>query len=90
MLLIPCPNCGDRSEAEFSYGGRAVKFPALDNQSTIKNWHEVVHMRDNPAGNILELWYHQAGCECWIQVKRNVLTHEINDVSVNPLAGVTR
>lgn len=94
MLLIPCPNCGNRSEAEFSYGGRALRFPelvfpVLDNQSSIKSWHEVVHLRDNPADIIQELWYHQAGCECWIQVKRNSLTHEITDVSANPLAGVT-
>jgi heterotetrameric sarcosine oxidase delta subunit len=87
VLLIPCPWCGERDETEFNYGGRALKFPELINVD-IGSWHRVIHIRDNPANVIRELWYHQSGCECWIQLSRNCLTHEITAASAEPLDGV--
>ncbi|MDH3763966.1 MAG: sarcosine oxidase subunit delta [Gammaproteobacteria bacterium] len=81
MLLIPCPDCGERDESEFDYGGRAVVYPALD--SSAGEWHQVLHLRDNPPGEIDEYWYHAAGCECWITVKRNLVTHEIVSAESN-------
>ena len=78
MLLIPCPWCGLRSEAEFSFGGASVKFPTLDSdsQASAKTWHAAVHLRRNPEGNAQELWFHQSGCEHWFEVTRNTQTHE--------------
>ena len=77
MLLIHCPNCGARDESEFDYGGRAINYPALDAPITL--WHEAVHLRVNPPGEIDEYWYHAAGCECWIKMRRDLVTHDISD-----------
>ena len=76
MLLIPCPNCGERCEREFSYGGRAIKYPDLNASASIQAWHEVLHLRDNSTDVIRECWYHHSGCECWIEITRNLMTHE--------------
>jgi heterotetrameric sarcosine oxidase delta subunit len=78
MLLIPCPHCGERDEREFVYGGRAKKFPTLDNSTHTKTWHQIVHLRENPSSVLRELWYHAAGCECWIEISRHIKTHKIS------------
>ena len=75
MLLIPCPNCGERDESEFDYGGRAIHYPELG--APQGDWHRALHLRDNQPDDIEEYWYHTAGCECWIRLKRNMLSHEI-------------
>ena len=31
----------------------------------------------NPAGDLEELWCHDAGCGAWIKVTRNVSSHEV-------------
>ena len=74
MLLIPCPNCGERDESEFDYGGIAIQYPALD--ELVSEWHKVLHQRDYSTETIEELWYHQSGCESWFKVRRNLITHE--------------
>lgn len=76
MLLIPCPNCGERDESEFDYGGRAISYPELT--ASQAEWHQVIHLRENPRGEIEEYWYHAGGCECWIRLSRDLLTHEID------------
>ena len=78
MLLIPCPNCGARGESEFDYGGRAISYPKLNASAT--DWHEVLHLRENAAGEIEEYWYHASGCERWIKVTRDLVTHKISSV----------
>jgi len=85
MLLIPCPFCGPRDESEFVYGGRVIRFPAMDasagneelHEELREEWHQVVHMRTNSRGINAEFWYHHAGCECWIEVDREATTHSI-------------
>ena len=76
MLLIPCPNCGERDESEFDYGGRAIAYPELD--ASLEQWHQALHLRDNPRGDIAEYWYHSSGCESWITIRRDLVTHEIS------------
>ncbi|MCP4186753.1 MAG: sarcosine oxidase subunit delta [Gammaproteobacteria bacterium] len=61
MLLIPCPHCGERDQSEFHYGGRSTRSPDPGNTSE----------------TIQEIWYHQAGCESWIEICRNPNNHEI-------------
>ena len=78
MLLIPCPHCGERDETEFNYGGRAIKYPALDESVSVETWHRVLHLRDNSQTVICELWYHNYGCECWFEITRDLVSHEIS------------
>ena len=76
MLLIPCPFCGPRDHAEFSYGGDAtVEWPALD--ASEREWFEATYLRENPRGAHRELWHHVSGCRAWLVVERDTLTHEI-------------
>ncbi len=73
MLLIPCPNCGERDEREFHYGGNAIRYPELGETKAV--WHGVLQQREC-AETIREFWYHQSGCECWFEISRNLTTHE--------------
>lgn len=75
MLLIPCPNCGPRDEAEFTHGGILRPLPALDGQTTAGNWHVALHQ---PAAETpqQELWYHRAGCETWFAAARDRKRHD--------------
>jgi heterotetrameric sarcosine oxidase delta subunit len=76
MLRIPCPFCGLRDHAEFSYEGDAtVRYPALD--APEEDWFEAVFLRDNPRGPHVELWHHVQGCRAHLVVERDTLTHEI-------------
>ena len=40
-------------------------------------WDDYLHLRENPAGELEELWSHDAGCGAWLKVTRNVSTHEV-------------
>ena len=75
MLTIPCPNCGERDESEFNYGGRAVNHPELN--ATVADWHQAIHLRENPGPVIEEFWYHASGCESWFKLSRDITTHVI-------------
>jgi sarcosine oxidase subunit delta len=75
MLLIPCPNCGDRDETEFSYGGPARSLPELDGNSDADDWHRALHLRDHSNKPRSEFWYHHAGCEHWIMLTRDLRDH---------------
>jgi sarcosine oxidase subunit delta len=73
MLLIPCPHCGERDESEFDYGGRALALPALD--APTGEWHQALHLGNDSAECADEYWYHAAGCERWIRLRRNLSSH---------------
>lgn len=80
-MLIHCPYCGARDSQEFTYRGDAVGVrpdPNADNAEQV--FHDYVYLRDNPAGDHLEWWYHGAGCRQWLRVSRNTLTHAIKAV----------
>ncbi|MEP3778447.1 MAG: sarcosine oxidase subunit delta [Shimia thalassica] len=79
MLLIPCPHCGPRDESEFVYGGATRAQPALDGKTTVQDWQNALHQRTNPRGPIEELWFHSGGCETWITVTRDTLSHQFLD-----------
>ena len=82
-MRITCPYCGERDAQEFSYLGDAtlvrpdtpVDRPIDD--AVLDQWHAYVYLRDNPAGEHKEHWYHQAGCRQWLVVTRDVRTHAI-------------
>lgn len=80
-MRITCPVCGERSVAEFSYGGDAtIERPALD--AAAEDWCKAVYDRENPRGPHLEFWQHALGCRCWLKVERDTLTHQIGAVSL--------
>ena len=74
-MRITCPICGERDRREFYYKGAALERPAAD--APVVAWHDYVNLRDNPAGPLKELWYHEMGCGSWVVVERNVATHEM-------------
>lgn len=76
MLLIDCPWCGLREEAEFSYGGEAHIVRPLDPESlSDEQWADYVFMRKNIKGDQNEQWYHSAGCRRWFNARRNSVTY---------------
>jgi sarcosine oxidase, subunit delta len=78
MLLIRCPWCGDRDEAEFHYGGQAhVDYPEQPNDLDDQAWSEYLFMRDNPRGRFAERWSHSAGCRRWFTTIRDTATNEM-------------
>jgi heterotetrameric sarcosine oxidase delta subunit len=76
MLLIPCPHCGPRDEAEFIYGGDATLRRPADGAPDAA-WMDYIFHRDNPRGRHRELWWHSLGCRRWLVVERDTVTHEI-------------
>ncbi|TLS45421.1 sarcosine oxidase subunit alpha family protein [Streptomyces montanus] len=78
MLLIPCPWCGPRDEAEFHYGGQAhVPYPEDPSAFTDEEWARYLFFRDNPKGPFAERWSHAAGCRKWFNAVRDTSTNEI-------------
>ena len=79
-MRIPCPFCGERDSAEFVYRGDASPVrPAAE--ASENAFAEYVYLRRNPAGEILEHWYHAQGCRNWLVVRRNTRTHVITDTA---------
>jgi heterotetrameric sarcosine oxidase delta subunit len=79
-MRIPCPYCGSRDAAEFSYFGDATlqrPEPAGEPHADAAAMFEYVYLRDNPAGRHRDLWYHGSGCRSWLVVTRDTASHEI-------------
>ena len=76
-MRIPCPICGERDLREFYNVGDAkiVNRPSPDASEDL--WNDYLHNRDNPAGVTKDLWYHESGCNSWLIVTRNTVTHEV-------------
>src|SRR3954452_15061774 len=75
MLLIPCPICGPRPEAEFTYAGQAhIARPpdpsALDDAA----WTAFLHSRTNPKGEHAERWRHAHRCARFFTAIRTTVT----------------
>ncbi|WP_405727303.1 sarcosine oxidase subunit delta [Streptomyces sp. NBC_01537] len=76
MLLIPCPWCGPRDEAEFHYGGQAhIAYPEDPAALTDDEWARYLFFRDNPKGPFAERWMHSAGCRQWFNAVRDTSTN---------------
>ena len=88
MLLIPCPYCGERDESEFSYGGSSRDYPTLDEDHSIDDWYKSVYLPKLDQNTLREYWYHNAGCEQWVEVKRNLFTHEIELASSRKISSI--
>ena len=71
MLLLNCPNCGERNVSEFRYGGEYNPRPEAPDQATAAPWAEYLFLRTNSMAEQVEWWYHRAGCESWFLAERH-------------------
>lgn len=77
-MLIPCPHCGERPHSEFTYGGDASLCRAADTTQVLDEaWYDYVYLRTNLRGPHNEFWHHTLGCDQWIKVTRDTLTHSV-------------
>lgn len=78
-MIIDHPLLGPRDSAEFVYLGDAslIDRPDWQEPDAAERMYDYMYLRDNPAGEHRELWYHENGDRSWLVVTRNTLTHEI-------------
>lgn len=83
-MIIDHPLLGPRDAAEFVCLGDAslIERPAWDTQDAEARFHDYVYLRDNPAGEHRELWYHEQGDRSWLVVARDTVTHEVISVEL--------
>jgi heterotetrameric sarcosine oxidase delta subunit len=83
-MIINHPTLGPRDASEFTYLGDVSLIDRPDGmaEDAAKQFYEYQYLRDNPAGEHQELWYHEAGDRSWVVVTRNTLTHEITNVEM--------
>jgi sarcosine oxidase subunit delta len=82
-MIINHPRLGPRDASEFVYKGDASLIDRPDGMTaSLDEMHDYAYLRDNPAGLIRELWYHEQGDRSWLVVTRNTLTHEIEAVEM--------
>ena len=82
-MIINHPLLGPRDAAEFVIKGSAELMDRPNGMETDSNtFHDYVYLRDNPAGEHQELWYHEQGDRSWLVVTRNTLTHEVTKVEM--------
>ena len=83
-MIINHPLLGPRDAAEFVYLGDAslIDRPDWQAEDAAEQFYEYGYLRDNVAGEMQELWYHEQGDQSWLVVTRNTLTHEIINVEL--------
>ncbi|MFK8032934.1 MAG: sarcosine oxidase subunit delta [Hyphomicrobiales bacterium] len=83
-MIIDHPLLGPRDAAEFVYLGDSTLLNRPDWQAddAQRQFHDYLYMRDNIAGEMSELWYHERGDRSWLVITRNTLTHEIIKVEL--------
>ena len=83
-MIINHPLLGPRDASEFVYLGdeSLINRPDPNSEDADDRFYEYGYLRDNPAGDLRELWYHEQGDRSWLVVTRNTLTHEITSVEI--------
>lgn len=83
-MIINHPLLGPRDAAEFIYLGDAslIDRPNPEVDGAAEKFYKYGYLRDNTAGEMQELWYHEQGDRSWLVVTRNTLTHEISKVEM--------
>jgi methylglutamate dehydrogenase subunit B len=83
-MIINHPLLGPRDASEFVYKGDAslINRPDWQADNAAGLFHDYLYLRDNPAGEHQELWYHEQGDRSWLVVTRNTLTHDITNVDL--------
>ena len=78
MILLTCPNCGDRNVSEYRYGGEYSPRPAGSTQMSPTAWAEYLYFRNNSMDEQIEWWYHRSGCELWFLAARHRQSNEVS------------
>ncbi len=83
-MIINHPLLGPRDSGEFYHMGDAVLMdrPDPEAENAAEQFYEYAYLRDNPAGEYRELWYHEQGDRSWLLVTRDTLNHEISSVEL--------
>ncbi len=83
-MLIDHPLLGPRDAAEFVYKGDAalIRRPDWQAEDALAQFVDYGYLRDNPAGEHRDLWFHEQGDRSWLVVTRDITTHEITSVEM--------
>ena len=83
-MIINHPLLGPRDSVEFVYLGDAslIERPNPEAEDAADQFHDYAYLRDNPAGELRELWFHEGGDRSWLVVTRDTRTHEIFEVEL--------
>ena len=55
-MRVTCPFCGERDRREYTVQGDDTSLRRPDRDAGPEIWHDYVHLRDNPAGRLREMW----------------------------------
>ena len=83
-MIINPPLLGPRDASEFTCLGDAqlIDRPDWQHADAARAFYEYLYLRDNVAGEMRELWFHEGGDRSWLVVTRNTITHEITNVQL--------
>ena len=83
-MIINHPLLGPRDAQEFTYLGDAslIDIPDWQADDAAEQFYNYQYLRNNPAGEHRELWFHEGGDRSWLVVTRNTVTHEISNVEL--------
>ncbi len=86
-MIIEHPLLGPRDAEEFVHLGDASllvrpDWQAGDATQVQEKFHDYVYLRDNPAGEYRELWYHEHGDRSYLVVTRCTISHAISRVEL--------
>ena len=83
-MLIDHPLLGPRDASEFVYLGDASLIDRPDGlaDGAPEAFHAYLYLRDNPAGEHRELWFHEQGDRSWLVVTRDTVSHAILKVEL--------
>ena len=83
-MIINHPLLCPRDAQEFTYLGDAslIDRPNWQADDAAEQFYNYQYLRNNPAGEHRELWFHEGGDRSWLVVTRNTVTHEISNVEL--------
>lgn len=77
MVILTCPNCGDRNVSEYRYGGEYNPRPANPLDTDDVAWADYIFMKANKLGIQKEWWYHTFGCGTWFLAERQTYSNSV-------------